>query len=192
MRLYRDPLKFSKMLRELAGPTLGGMNKVCGLDLSPTRIGIAISDPAQQVAIPLAVLRNALANSRLGFGVRCDDTLIIRRLQPEPIAALVVGWPLPLEPSGRERSSRLRETRQMIDRLPTILPNIVRPDTPILLHDERFSTVMARVRASEMSAVQLAQAGGLDALAAASILQEYLDYAARSHTLLPLAKGDGG
>lgn len=72
----------------------------------------------------------------------------------------------------------------MVSKLPEILSNIARPDMLVLLHDERFSTVMARVQASEMSTKQVEQAGGLDALAAANILQEYLDYAARSHTLL--------
>lgn len=160
------------------------MRKLCGLDLSPTRIGIAISDYAQQVAIPLAVLRNALPHSRLGFRVRREDDAIIQRLQLEPIMALVVGWPLPLESGGEKRSLRLMETKKMINKLPEILAKVARPGMPVLLHDERFSTVMARVQASEMSIDQVEQTGGLDALAAANILQEYLDYAARSHTLL--------
>lgn len=184
MRLHRDPLKFGRTLCELASSTSGSMRKICGLDLSPTRIGIAISDYAQQVAIPLAVLRNALPNSRLGFSVRCGDDPIIQRLRLEPIVALVVGWPLPLEAGGAQHSVRLMETKRMVSKLPEILSNIARPDMPVLLHDERFSTVMARVQASEMSTKQVEQAGGLDALAAANILQEYLDYAARSHTLL--------
>lgn len=173
MKLYRDPLEFSKIVSTIKG-------KLCGLDLSPNRIGIALSDSRREISLPMAVLQNDpnRPNTR-SFIPLPKDKATLCRLRQEHIAGWVVGWPLDLQP-GPSQQRRLDETLYQLEQLPMLL----RMDmSNILLHDERFSTVMGRVQAAEW-ADGGASVGGIDALAASVILKEFLDYASRSHTLL--------
>ena len=173
MKLFRDPLEFSKIISTLKG-------KLCGLDLSPNRIGIALSDIRREISLPMAVLHNDpnRTNTR-SFIPISKDKAIICRLRQEYVAGWVVGWPLDLQP-GPSQQRRLNETLHQLQQLPMLL----RMDmSNVLLHDERFSTVMGRVQAAEWTDGG-ASVGGIDALAASVILKEFLDYASRSHTLL--------
>ncbi len=159
--------------------------KVVGLDVSPLRIGVAISDDGQQFAMPLGTLHIAHAGGKviLAAHQRAGGEALLRRLHKEApaIAGWVVGWPLTLK--GRES----RATSTILGLVEKIQPLMGLKFDSVLLHDERYTTMLARADMLERPDGQ-AEALGVDALAAARILQEYLDIAERFSPLLHAAE----
>ncbi|MEK7583957.1 MAG: Holliday junction resolvase RuvX [Patescibacteria group bacterium] len=133
------------------------MKKLLGIDYGDSRIGIAIGDLGS-IAVPYSVLK-------AGDAFWDELGQIIR---DEHIAELVVGWPLSL--SGRE-NERTEATKHFL--------KLARERTglPVHIEDERLTTVQAG-----RNSVGKAR---IDAAAAATILQSYIDsHADRSrHTL---------
>jgi putative Holliday junction resolvase len=137
------------------------MARVLGLDIGERRIGVAVSDPTGTVARPLATLVRTSRQS---------DFQTIRRLIEEHAAdRVVVGLPLSL--NGSE-GPQARQTRRYAQHLAEAVP------VPVEFWDERYSTATAaeiligtkRRRPSAQSSV--------DAVAAAVLLQSYLNAAA--------------
>lgn len=145
--------------------------KIASLDLSPSRVGVAISDGDRHFALPLGVFRVAMRDGKASL-LR-PSPLLLEKLQMEEknIAGWVVGWPLLLNGGSGNRTT---ETLRMASSLEGLLGIKYKN---VLLHDERYSTVLARADALERPDGMTV---GLDALAAARILQEYLDLVAAS------------
>lgn len=170
MRLFHDPQSFAKVISE------GG--KLCGLDLCPRRIGLSISDSHRRIATPFSIIFNAhskLAIAQKEFKVRTCDHGIISRLKAENVIGWIVGLPVPL--STNQDNFRVRDTYVMLQSLHPIIG----ANSPILLHDERFSSVMARIKYNEVHGTLARDYPRsrdifLDDFAAAHILQEFLDY----------------
>lgn len=133
--------------------------RVVGLDLGAKRVGVAVSDPRGTVATPYTVLQRA--------GRRADDHRAVARLVEELEAArVVVGLPLSLDGStGPAARSALEEAEQ----LRTVL------DVPVELHDERLTTVSADRSLLLMSVKGGARRKVVDQVAAAVLLQSWLD-----------------
>lgn len=172
-RCFMDARKFHEATQ--AGSKSNSFNshhskfKIASLDLSPTRAGIALSDIDGQFALPLGVLR---INNRDGkLSLLRPPSLLLEKIRTEEknIAGWVIGWPLTLKGTT---SNRTAETLQRARFLESILKIEYKR---ILLHDERYSTVLARADALERPG---GADVGIDALAAARILQEYLDFVA--------------
>lgn len=146
--------------------------KLASLDLSPRRVGIAISDASREFAVPRGVL-----NIHRKDGITLDTTreghYLIKQLRREVqnVTGWVIGWPLDL--SGKE-GYRTMETFVLIEQLQVLLGTTF---GNVLLHDERFTTVLAR---ADLLEYPQASHIGIDALAAARILQEYLDLSNRN------------
>ena len=133
--------------------------RILGIDWGEVRIGLALSDETQTLATPLETLVR-----------RRGKRLPMRRLFEltslhTPIG-IVVG--LPLSPAGEEGASATaaREMAEGIAR---------RSGLPLELWDERMSTAraLAAVRAQGGSA--RGRKSDVDALAAAVLLQHFLD-----------------
>ncbi len=103
--------------------------RVLALDYGSARCGCALSDPSGTIVTPLAAIRAPA--TRRGMGE------IERLVRERSVERVVVGLPLSL--SG-EDSDQTRETREFARRLALRLGERV----PIVLHDERFTTRMAR------------------------------------------------
>ena len=136
--------------------------RILGLDVGERRVGIAISDPTGTVVRPLQTLVR---------GSREEDFAVVAALVAEhDVGLVVVGQPLSL--NGTEGPQARRVARYM-EALATRLP------VPVVPWDERFTTVAAHeiLRQSRgKKKRQRARAGGeIDAVAAAVILQSYLD-----------------
>lgn len=136
--------------------------RILGLDVGERRVGIAISDPTGTVVRPLQTLVR---------GSREEDFAVVAALVAEhDVGLVVVGQPLSL--NGTEGPQARRVARYM-EALATRLP------VPVVLWDERFTTVTAHeiLRQSRgKKKRQRARAGGeIDAIAAAVILQSYMD-----------------
>ncbi len=136
-----------------------------GLDVGERRIGVAISDPNGQVAVPLRTLQVRSQEA----AVREIATLVAQ----EGVETVVVGLPLRLDGRVGEQAESVQEFVRLL--LPAV-------SAPVTLWDERLSTVQAeqllrretRARPRGRRAHEK-NAGEKDALAAAIILQGYLD-----------------
>lgn len=136
--------------------------RVLGLDMGERRVGVAISDPSGTVARPLRTLVR---------GSREEDFAAIGSLVAEHnVDLVVVGRPLSLD--GTEGPQARRVTRY-VEALAAQLP------VRVVLWDERFTTVAAgeilRHSRSKKERRRARGAGEIDAIAAAVILQSYLD-----------------
>jgi putative Holliday junction resolvase len=136
--------------------------RVLGLDVGERRVGIAISDPTGTVARPLQALVR---------GSREEDFAAIAALVVEhDVGLVVVGRPLSLDGTEGPQARRVaRYAEALAARLPVRLVS----------WDERFTTVEAeeilRQSRSKREMRRARTAGELDAVAAAVILQGYLD-----------------
>jgi putative Holliday junction resolvase len=135
------------------------MRKV-GLDIGHKRIGVAISDELNLVAMPLKVLeRDKKWVDDLGN--------ILSRYQVDEI---IIGLPTSLAGSVSP------ENRKLLENMTTILEPL---GIPVRTWDERYTTTMAEkaMREREISGWNIGKK--VDMVAAAFILQNYLDYLRR-------------
>jgi putative Holliday junction resolvase len=134
------------------------MARVLGIDLGSRRIGVAVSDGLGLTAQPRATL------PRHG-GMR-DMESIAKVVREADADRIVVG--LPLDPEGNECPASVR-ARAFAEKLRTTL------QLPVELCDESFSTVEAEevLIAADLSRARRKEV--VDKLAAAIILQRWLD-----------------
>lgn len=132
--------------------------RVLGLDIGSVRVGVAVSDPSGRIASPLTVLdARALAG---------DATPLVRLAEDYESECLVVGLPLTL--SGDE-GPQAAEVRTAAVRLATAA------GLPVEFADERLSSEEARRMMSASGMSEKEQRGSVDKVAAAIILQGWLD-----------------
>lgn len=136
------------------------MGRVLGVDLGARRIGLAVSDPTGSIASPLRVLE------RSGDG-GVDRQAIVAAAREEEAAVVVIG--LPKEMSGR-RGTAATAAAAEVDAL-----RVVAPDLTFELVDERLTTVIAQRSLIESGMTRRKRKGTVDKVAAAVILQSYLD-----------------
>lgn len=136
-------------------PAQGGL---MGLDLGEKTIGLAVSDLRQTVASPDRTLR------RVKFGV--DAAALLAVVQARGVVGLVLG--LPLNMDGSE-GPRVQSTRAFARNLAALTP------LPIGFWDERLSTVAAQRALLEADLSRAKRAQVIDHVAAAFILQGFLD-----------------
>jgi putative holliday junction resolvase len=139
----------------LPDPVVG---PVIGLDLGEARIGVAISDPDRRLAVPVGTIH---------VGQPPGELLAVAALVRERGATLiVVGLPLSLR---GERGESAAHAQSFADALRTVV------DLPIVLHDERLSTVEAEQALAAAGTRGRERRRVVDAAAAAVILQSWLD-----------------
>lgn len=137
--------------------------RVMGLDIGERRIGVALSDTLQKTAHPHGVIRSSDHEK---------DASAIRALADEyDVVRIVVGMPVSM--SG-QMGPQARKTQAFVEMLRGAL------DVPIDTYDERLSTVSAGRLLAEAGVKPAERRRVRDALAAAVILQTYLD--ARGNT----------
>ena len=131
-----------------------------GLDLGSKRIGVALCDPDERVATPLTVVQRGAS--------RKDDHAKIRALVAEYEAqAVVVGLPLNLNSKVTAAAeSAIQETEQ----LRAVL------EVPVHLHDERLTTKTADRSLMELEMKADARRRVVDKVAAAVMLQSFIDH----------------
>lgn len=136
-----------------------------GLDVGEARVGVAVSDAGGTVASPLTVL-DARALKR-------DLRALARLVEDYEVEELVVGLPLTL--SGDEGPQAVA-VRAEADRIGAAL------GLPIAYVDERLSSSAAARAMTQAGVDTRGQRGRLDMVAAAYILQGYLDARRRATT----------
>lgn len=129
-----------------------------GLDLGEKTIGVAVSDLRRGVATPLETIR------RKKFTL--DAARLLEIATARSIAGLVLGLPLNMDGSEGPRCQTTRAFARNLSRL---------SELPIGFWDERLSTVAAERALLEADTSRAKRALVIDHVAAAYILQGFLD-----------------
>jgi len=126
--------------------------RVLSLDYGSARCGCALSDPTGTIVTPLAAVKRPA--SRRGLSELCSLA------QEREVELVLVGLPLSL--SGRD-SDQTREARAFAAALSRRLGE----EVPVRMHDERFTTRIARRHGAGAKADE-------DSRAAAHLLEGWL------------------
>jgi putative Holliday junction resolvase len=132
--------------------------RILGLDVGDKRIGVAISDPEEILATPLAII------------TREDDKKaiadIIELVDLHGVARIVVGLPYSLDGSIGGQANKVMDFSEKLSQHTT---------ASIEPWDERLSTVAVERLLREAGSKKAEKRTKRDAAAAAFILQGYLD-----------------
>lgn len=127
------------------------------IDFGDKRTGLAVCDADETLASPLAVL--------VGQGGLPER--IAEAIKTQQIDAVVFG--LPLNMDGTE-GGRVKIVRKFAEQLASFI------DVPVEFHDERLSSFDAEGKFAGSELTRKQKKRRLDAVAAAAILQSFLDY----------------
>jgi len=134
--------------------------RALGVDLGERRIGLALSDPSRTVASPHDVLR------RSGDPV-VDRRAIVELARDAGANVIVVGLPLSL--SGRDGPAA-KAARKEVEAI-----RAVSGDIEVVMHDERLTTITAERALNEARMSRDARRKVVDKVAAAVMLQAWLE-----------------
>ena len=135
------------------------MTRAIGLDLGTVRIGVATCDPGRIIASAYDVIRR-------GKDHAADHAAIAHIVEEEDATLVVVG--LPRAMSGKD-SAATQSVRAEVKELQVALP------VPVVVWDERMSTVTATRALIEGGVRRKNRKDVVDKVAAAVILQSWLD-----------------
>ena len=158
------PLRNPSELTALLKPN----QRLLGLDVGSKTVGLALSDVSRSIATPLQTLARGKFTE--------DAKKLLKLAADHDVGALVIG--LPINMDGSE-GPRCQSVRQFAANL------LISQDIDIAFWDERLSTVAAHRVMIEADLSRKRQAEVVDKMAAAVILQGFLDhlsYAKRSAT----------
>ena len=135
--------------------------RILGLDYGSRTVGVAVSDPLGITAQPVEIVRRKEENKLRRTLARIEE--LAGEYQTE---LFVLGLPKNMNSTLGERAEKSLEFGRMLER---------RTGLPVVMWDERLTTVAAN-RAMIEGGVRREERGQhVDALAAALILQGYLD-----------------
>ncbi|MEW6473266.1 MAG: Holliday junction resolvase RuvX [Actinomycetota bacterium] len=146
--------------------------RVLGVDLGARRIGLALSDPLGVLAGPLDVLERT--------GDRAaDHTAILRAARENEARVIVVGVPLSLSTGrpGPAAQATLDEVAELADRAAAADPPMA-----VETYDERLTTVTAQRSLATGGVRARDRRAKIDKVAAAVMLQAWLDGHPRTPT----------
>jgi putative Holliday junction resolvase len=138
---------------------VGDPGRVLGLDLGDARIGVAISDDRRRIAVPLGTVRT---------GAPADVKAIADLVHGHGVTLVVIGHPLHLSGEAGERAHHAERFAEALDAF---------LDVPVLLQDERLSSIEADRALREAGASGRERRRTVDRSAATVILQAWLDAA---------------
>jgi putative Holliday junction resolvase len=142
---------------------------VLGIDLGSRRIGLAISDPEERVALPAGTLESR---------GRAADIAAIRGIAVERgVRRVVVGLPLHMDGRAGPEAQAARAFAEALERDLGL---------PVELLDERWTTREAERTLRETgSSARRRRRGAADTLAATLLLRTYLERLGRSERAEP-------
>ena len=118
--------------------------------------GLAICDQTEIIVSPLVAIPTS--NTIIGK--------IIEIIKAENVEALVLGLPLNMDDSVGPQAKKVQAFAEQIKK---------QIDTPVFFQDERLSTFAAEGKMIDMDLTRKGKKRRIDALAAAEILQAFLD-----------------
>jgi putative Holliday junction resolvase len=136
----------------------GARGRHMGLDVGDRRIGVALSDDTATLASPLTTLARGAAGG--------DAAAVALLAARHEVTAVVVGLPLNMDGT---QGPQARKVLAFVEALRKRLR------VPVLLRDERLTTVEAEEQLRESGLGWKERKRVVDQAAAIVILQEYLD-----------------
>jgi len=131
------------------------------VDWGERRIGLALSDETQTLAQPLATLTRRA-------GKRFPMAQLLQQITTHKVVGVIVG--LPLDESGAE-GDPAHAARALADDI----KRRVGDGLEVTMWDERMTTARALAAVREMGGTTRGRKEDVDAMAAALLLQHYLD-----------------
>ena len=135
--------------------------RILGLDYGSKTVGVAVSDPLGLTAQGVETIWRKQENKLRQTLARIEE--LISEYQVERI---VLGYPKNMNNTIGERAEKSLEFQQMLER---------RTGLPVIMWDERLTTVEANRTLMEASVRRENRKQYMDKLAAVLILQGYLD-----------------
>ena len=136
---------------------LANGGRLIGLDVGTKTIGTALCDAGWSFASPALLIRRTKFQK--------DKAALAEIIKAQAVVGLVIGLPINLDGSESPRSQSTRAFAQ----------NLKDMGLPILLQDERWSTVAVTRTLIEQDASRAKRAELVDKMAAAYILQGAID-----------------
>ncbi|MBQ7149009.1 MAG: Holliday junction resolvase RuvX [Pseudobutyrivibrio sp.] len=137
------------------------MSRILGLDYGTKTVGVAISDPllltAQELETIVRQRPNALRHTLVRIKEICDEYQVEK---------IILGYPRNMDDSEGFRCEETLEFKKLLEK---------RVDIPIELVDERLTTMYADEILEESGVAKKDRKKVIDQIAAAIILQDYLD-----------------
>ena len=147
-----------------------------GIDYGARRIGLALSDATATLASPWRLLQRPPSEAEtLRILLKEIDGLA---KDDDGLEAVVVGWPRRLDGSPTHQTAIVETFARLLEAQLIV---------PVILQDERLSSHEAESRLAAREADWRKRKAKLDAMAAAVILQDYLDGRPRN----PVMREDG-
>jgi putative Holliday junction resolvase len=146
--------------------------RVLGVDPGSRRIGLALSDPTGLLASPLSVVQRTKRS-------RPALEEVARIAREHQVVRIVIGLPIGLNGFEGPAAQAARRDAELLSTL---------VEVPVEFHDERFTTVTAQ-RLGRERGQRVDRATEIDKMAAAVLLQSWLDGAANRST--PTIQTDG-
>ncbi len=132
-----------------------------GLDYGTKTVGVALSDELFITAQPFETIVREKANKLRKTLARIEEIIAA-----EGVTKIVLGLPKNMNNTLGERAEATNEFREMLER---------RTGLPVILVNERLTTVEADRILEETGVAQYERKEHIDKMAAAIILQNYLD-----------------
>ncbi len=141
--------------------------KLLALDVGLARIGVATCDPLQLASRPLLIIHRRSRNA--------DFAQLAELARRETVVALLCGLPLAIDGGDDKLTATIRK---WAERLAHALRTLLGQPLPIIFWDEGHTSYAAQQLMAERG-----ERGHDDAIAAAVMLQSYLDAQRRGETL---------
>ncbi|MBQ9871136.1 MAG: Holliday junction resolvase RuvX [Eubacterium sp.] len=135
--------------------------RIMGLDYGTKTVGVALSDAMLMIAQPYETITRERP-AQLRKTLQRLEAII----KEQEVGEIVLGLPKNMNNTEGERAAATREFQEMLERR-TLLP--------VYLQDERLTTIEADRILEETGVAHSARKEHIDKIAAAIILQTYLD-----------------
>ena len=138
--------------------------RILGLDFGSKTVGVAVSDELLITAQGVEIIRRKAPTK-----LRQTLARIEKLVGEYDVERIVLGFPKNMNNPEGERCERTKEFKELLER---------RTGLPVILWDERLTTVAADRSMMEMGIRRENRKDYVDEIAAILILQGYLDYCA--------------
>jgi putative Holliday junction resolvase len=137
---------------------------VLGIDYGARRIGLALSDATASLASPWRLVQRPPSEAET-LRMMINEINALAK-DDDGLEAVVVGWPRRLNGTPTDQTAIVEAFARALDAEVAV---------PVILQDERLSSHEADARLAAREADWRKRKAKLDAMAAAIILQDYLD-----------------
>lgn len=134
--------------------------RIMGLDYGSKTVGVALTDPLGLIAQPLETISRGSENKLRRTLARLEE--IVNEYQ---VGSIILGFPVNMDDSIGERAQKSLEFKIKLEK---------RLELPVILQDERLTTVAADEILEEMDVPRPDRKKYIDKIAAACILEDYM------------------